>query len=59
MVAEYRRLFGGRVGLPSAYTVPLYDTVSRLRKELQMVDRPARFITPPPRAAQLALPLAS
>jgi DNA repair photolyase len=59
MVAEYRRLFGGRVGLPPAYTSSLQATVARLRDEVRMVDRPWASITPPPQPAQLRLPLAS
>jgi DNA repair photolyase len=59
MVAEYRRLFGGRVGLPSAYTTGLQQTVARLRDEVQLADRPASYITPAPQPRQLALPLAS
>jgi DNA repair photolyase len=59
MVAEYRRLFGSRVGLPSSYTSALHDTVARLRDEVHLVDRPASFITPVPQPAQLRLSLAS
>jgi DNA repair photolyase len=59
MVAEYRRLFGGRVGLPSAYTGALQETVAKLRQEVRLTGRPASFITPLPQPAQLALPLAS
>jgi DNA repair photolyase len=59
LVAEYRRLFGGRTGLPSAYTTTLQHTVAQLRQQVQLVDRSASFITPPPQPTQLALPMAS
>jgi|SRR5579884_1602714 len=59
LIGEYRRLFGGRVGLPPAYTSALQDSVKRLRSEVRLVDRPARFITPLPQPSQLSLPLAS
>jgi DNA repair photolyase len=59
MLAEYRRLFGGRAGLPASYTGALQDTVSRLRAEVRLADRSASYITPPPQPLQLALPLAS
>ncbi len=59
MVAEYRRLFGSRTGLPSAYTKGLQQSVAQLRQEEGMVDRPWASIQPPPQPAQLRLPLAS
>jgi DNA repair photolyase len=59
MVAEYRRLFGGRVGLPAAYTSALQHTVAQLRDEVHLVDRPWASIQPPPQPAQMRLPLAS
>jgi DNA repair photolyase len=59
MVAEYRRLFGGRVGLPPAYTTGLQATVARLRDEVRLTDRPRSYITPEPQPSQLQLPLTS
>jgi DNA repair photolyase len=59
MVAEYQRLFGGRVGLPATYTGALHDRVAKLRDEVHLADRPATYIQPLPQPAQLALPLAS
>jgi DNA repair photolyase len=59
LVAEYQRLFGGRTGLPAAYTTSLQDTVAQLREQLHVVDRPRAYITPTPEPTQLALPLAS
>lgn len=59
MVAEYRRLFGGRVGLPQSYTSSLQHTVAALRDEVHLVDRPWASIQPPPQPAQMLLPLAS
>ncbi|HXA28802.1 MAG TPA: radical SAM protein [Candidatus Angelobacter sp.] len=59
MVGEYRRLFGGRAGLPAAYTAGLQETVAKLREQVRMADRPATYITPEPQPEQLRLPMAS
>jgi DNA repair photolyase len=59
LVPAYRRLYAGRTGLPPSYTSGLQQTVGRLREQHRVEDRPARFITPAPAPAQLALPLAS
>jgi len=59
LLAEYHRLYGGRVNLPAAYTSSLQATVARIRDDVGVADRPATYITPLPQPAQLALPLAS
>ena len=59
LAVEYRRLFARSTGLPSAYTTPLQQKVSRLRDAYRVEERPARFITPLPMPTQLGLPLAS